>query len=124
MTKSPKVLLVDSDSFMHRVYATRLMSNGYEIISAKSADDAVNLSSLEKPDAILCDTGAYGGMGLQIVESIKSNKQTEHIPVVCLSNSWDEEHKTKAILAGAHVFGIKSHLTPIEVAAHIDTLVS
>src|SRR3989344_6496736 len=104
MNRPHTVLLVDSDPFFRRVYGSRLQKAGYELLVARDAVEGSKLAGQHLPSAILCDVHTDNGRGLELVQALGSSPKTSHIPVLCLSNTWQDEHKNAAFKAGAKGF--------------------
>ena len=124
MKNTHTVLLVDNDAFLRRVYGTRLMSAGYNVLLAGDVVEGSRLAGEHIPHAILCDAQADHGRGLELVRALASSTKTAHIPVLCLSNTWDENDKKAALAAGANAYAMKAHITPTELAAHVERMLA
>ena len=49
------ILVVDDEPQIRRVLRTTLSSNGYEVIEAKSGQEAIEMVVTERPELILLD---------------------------------------------------------------------
>ena len=79
-----KVLLVEDNTDNREVYSTILRHVGYEVIEAVNGEEGVKLAEEVKPDIILMDMSLPKLDGWQATKLIKSNKELEGIPVICL----------------------------------------
>ncbi len=124
MTHTPTVLLVDNDPFLRRTYSTRLTQAGYSVLLASNVVEGSKLAGAHLPNVVLCDAGADNGRGLELVRALSQSTKTAHIPVLCLSNNWDDAHRTASLAAGARAYARKAHLTPTELTAHVAKLLA
>lgn len=97
-----KVLVVDDEIHIVHVVAIKLRNNGYEVISAANGAEAFELACDEKPDIIVTDYQMPVMNGMELVEKLRQNEQTEHTPVIMLtarSFSVDDEKKQQLNIA-------------------------
>jgi len=91
MNETATILLVDDQERNLDALEAILSSTGYELIRARSADEA--LLALLKGDyaAIVCDICMPGIGGIELAQMIKQRKRTQHIPIVFLTAHMIEE---------------------------------
>ncbi len=80
-----RVLVVDDEIHIVHVVAIKLRNNGYEVISADNGAEAYELACQEKPDIIVTDFQMPVMSGLELVEKLRKNDETEDIPVIMLT---------------------------------------
>jgi CheY-like chemotaxis protein len=79
-------ILVVEDNAMNMELAVDLLSlQGYEVLSARTGQEALDISSAERLDLILMDVQLPGMDGLTVTKKLKENPNTKHIPVVALT---------------------------------------
>ncbi len=118
--KKNKILLVDDDPFLVRMYQTKFVNDGYEVKIAFNGEDGLNMAQSEKPDIILLDVMIPKIDGFEALKRLKSNPETKNIPVFLLTNLGGEQVDTnKAKSLGAIDYLIKSQLQPKEVVERI-----
>ena len=66
-------------------------------------DKAIN----DVPDIILCDLMMPNANGYKVLESLKNNENTSHIPIVILTAKADEESRLEAYKKGADAYLLK-----------------
>jgi CheY-like chemotaxis protein len=76
------VLLVDDDSLAHEVFEAFLSDTEYTLMSANSVGQALRLVASTPPDIIITDAMMPGESGFVLIEKLKSNPHSSHIPVV------------------------------------------
>src|SRR3989344_1737950 len=103
-----KILLVEDDIDIQNVYSQKLKSSGFEVILAADTDKAYHLANELIPDIILLDIMLPGKMnGLELLEKLKKEEKTKHVPVVVLTNL--DTEKNSALKAGANAYLIKAN---------------
>jgi CheY-like chemotaxis protein len=80
-----RVLIIEDDPEVRRVYADLLYYNGFEVAQAATAVAGMDEISRQRPDAIVMDIYLPGVNGLQMAELLKSAVGTKDIPIICVS---------------------------------------
>lgn len=93
-----KVLIVDDEPQARRVLRTSLIARGFEVIDARTGDEALGLLRHETPDVILLDLKMPGISGLETCRLIRDSSE---IPIVIVSASKTEHEKVEALECGA-----------------------
>ena len=83
------------------LYLKSLLSDRFQIETANSTSEALQMASELLPDLIVCDVLVNGHGGLEIARQIKLSEKTNHIPVVLLTDKFGNEGKLDALSAGA-----------------------
>ena len=65
------ILVVDDEPQIRRVLRATLSSNGYEVIEAKSGQEAIEMVVTERPELILLDVNMPGMSGLEACSKIR-----------------------------------------------------
>ena len=79
-------ILVVEDNVMNMELAVDLLRlQGYEVLSATTGQEALDISGREPLDLILMDVGLPGIDGLEVTKMLKKDPKTRHIPVVALT---------------------------------------
>ncbi len=102
-----KILLVEDNEMNRDMLSRRLMRGGYEIVMAVDGQQAVDMASSEKPDLILMDMSLPVIDGWEATRRVKSNPDTQKIPVIALTAHAMVEDKEKAMAAGCNDFDTK-----------------
>ncbi len=110
-----KILVVDDDPQIRRVMKATLVAHGYEVVEARTGEDAMEMISAEPPNLVLLDMNLPGMGGLETCQAIRAGSD---IPVVILSVRNSEKDKVAALDAGADdyvtkPFGIEELLARI-----------
>ena len=90
-----KILWVDDEIESLKPHILFLQQRGFEVLTAISGDDAVNIVRSETLDLVLLDEMMPGKDGLTTLEEIKEIKP--HLPVVMVTKSEEESLMDEAI---------------------------
>ncbi|MDE6786410.1 MAG: response regulator, partial [Muribaculaceae bacterium] len=85
MTAGGKVLVVDDDAEL-RGYIASTLAKYYKVKEAADGNEALKIMSDWMPDIVVSDVVMPGMDGLTMLKRMKSNADTNHIPVVLLSS--------------------------------------
>ena len=119
-----KILLVEDDSFLSNMYATKLELEGYEVDIAEDGEVGYEKAVSGNPDVVLLDIMLPKLDGFGVLEKMKSNASTQNIPVILLTNLSQNEDIQKGLALGANDYLVKAHFMPSEVVAKIKKLIS
>jgi len=113
-----KILVVDDDPQIRRVMKATLVGNHYEVIEARTGEDALEKAPHEMPNLVLLDLNMPGMGGLETCRALRA---ASDIPVIILSVRNTEKDKVAALDAGADdyvtkPFGIEELLARIRAA--------
>lgn len=105
---SKKILLIEDDIDIQKIYSSKLLSFGFEVLLASSSEQAFNLAIQEKPDLVFLDIMLPGKMnGFELLERLKENEETKKIPVVVITNL--DTERQQALKIGATDYLIKAN---------------
>ena len=113
-----KILVVDDDPQIRRVMKATLVGHGYEVVEARTGEDALDAFPREMPNLVLLDMNLPGIDGLETCRALRVGSD---IPVIILSVRNTEKDKVAALDAGADdyvtkPFGIEELLARIRAA--------
>lgn len=104
---TPLILSVDDDEDILRLTGTFLRNTGYNVMSANSAQNAMEVISNNNPDVILLDVVMPGMNGYEFCARLQANKDTAYIPVIFVTALEEEEDKARAFAVGAVDYLVK-----------------
>lgn len=100
MTDMPLILHVE-DNFENRMLVRRILeSEGYRIIEAESASQALEYLLMNIPQLILLDINMPDMDGYTLVQEIKKNERTSGVPVVAITANVMKGDREKTLQAG------------------------
>lgn len=114
----PKLLLVEDNEMNRDMLSRRLERRGFQVIMALDGAEGVSMAESEKPDLILMDMSLPVLSGWDATRSIKSNPQTQNIPVIALTAHAMASDKERALAAGCDDYDIK----PINLPALLEKI--
>ncbi|HEX9107138.1 MAG TPA: response regulator [Longimicrobiales bacterium] len=101
MTDTRKtVLLVEDNEDNLVVYRTILEHVGYRVVEARDGEEGVLRARQEHPDLILMDISIPKIDGWEATQRLKSDSDTDMIPIIALTAHALEEDRQKALQAG------------------------
>jgi CheY-like chemotaxis protein len=80
-----RILIVDDTPINLKLTRMLLMDEGYQVMTAGSADEAMELLRTEHPQVVLADIQLKGMDGLQLTRRIKRDPATRDITVIALT---------------------------------------
>lgn len=95
------ILLVDDNKDLV-FYYEKILSNNYHTLKAFDGSMGIEIAEKIIPDLILTDLMMPNTDGIALVKKLKSNKNTDHIPIIVLSAKTNKESKLKSLAAGAN----------------------
>lgn len=114
-----KILVADDDKTMLGLLTTLLELEGEEAISINKPDEILPAARREKPDLILMDVYLAGENACRVLQTLKSDTQTKHIPVLMTSGM---EMRDQCLRDGAADFILKP-FRPVELIERIRDII-
>lgn len=114
-----KVLIIEDDKFLSKIYATKLKKEGIEAEFALNGEEGMKMMKENKPELILLDLIMPKMDGFAVLEEVKKDAKLKKIPILVLSNLGQEEDIQKAKKLGVKDFIVKSDASIQEVVAKI-----
>ncbi len=104
-----KIFIVEDNKELQRAYERAFRLNGYETHTASDGKKALeSLHRLkEKPAIILLDVMIPSLSGLDVLRSIKADPHLKNIPVIILTNSFNEGNADLFLALGASMYLVK-----------------
>jgi two-component system, OmpR family, KDP operon response regulator KdpE len=98
VSQRPKVLVVDDEAQILRALRVVLGNEGFDVVPASTAEEALDRVAVDPPDAAIVDLVLPDGDGVAITKHIR---EWSEMPIVVLSAVGDEVEKVRALNAGA-----------------------
>ena len=96
------VLIVDDEEGIRETLSGIFQDEGYNVITAGSGEEALNILKEQSPDLVLLDVWLPGIDGVETLQEIK--KTNPELPVVIISGHGNIELAVKATRVGAYDF--------------------
>jgi len=87
------------------LYLKSLLADRFQIETASTANEGLQMASNLLPDLVVCDALLNGQKtGIEVARQIKLAERTSHVPVVLLTDRYGNEGKLDALRAGAEAW--------------------
>lgn len=103
-----RVLAVDDSPTYLQALASQLREEGYDVATATSGEEALDLLAVQPPDCVLLDLMMPGLSGHDTCRRIRGNPAWRDIPVIILSALDERDAMLEGINAGADDYITKS----------------
>jgi CheY-like chemotaxis protein len=100
-----KVLVVEDEPDMTMVITHFLQYAGYEVLTAANGKEGIEKAASEKPDLILSDTQMPVMNGWEMLEELRKQPMSKHIPVIMVTGRYE-----KYDIAAAAAYGIADYI--------------
>lgn len=118
MENKALILVVDDIPVNLLLVKSQLRFSRYDVIAAPGGREALELIDERHPDAILLDIMMPEMDGFEVLEAIRSNPETEKLPVIMLTSLSEMEYHNNAEAKGANGYLTK----PLVSSQLIETL--
>jgi len=106
-----RILVAEDDRFLRKAAEMALKRQGYTVLTAADGEEALRAARTELPDLILLDLIMPKLNGFDVLQALKKETPTAHIPVIILSNLGQDRDVQQAMDAGAAAYFIKTDLS-------------
>ncbi|SRR3989344_1557210 len=113
------ILIVEDEDLLLEMYQEVFEKEGFRVVTAKTAREAIEVAGTEKPNFILLDILLPGNNGTYFLEQRKLNPDIASIPVIAFSNFDDVHMKNDAFRLGAQDYLLKTNYTPQEIVSKV-----
>ncbi len=99
-----RLLLVEDDPTTSKSIVLMLQNANLNVYATDLGEEGVDLAKLYDYDLILLDLNLPDMTGIDILEKVKGNPHTKHLPVVILTTTDDEAEIKRCYDLGANVY--------------------
>jgi diguanylate cyclase (GGDEF)-like protein len=114
------ILVVDDNPVIVKLMEGLLTRAGYQVITARSGEEALEAVAVFRPDLVLLDVDMPGRSGFTICRSLKQNPHTADIPVLFVTALADKKDIIDGFAAGGQDYIIKP-FAHAELLARVQT---
>jgi DNA-binding response OmpR family regulator len=118
-TAKHKILIVEDDPLLTKMYTTKFITEGFEVTSAADGEEGLAKATAVTPDFIILDVMMPKLSGIDMLSRLRATEKGKNVPVIVLSNLSQEEEAKKALALGAKEYLIKANFTPSEVVTKV-----
>jgi two-component system KDP operon response regulator KdpE len=101
---SIRILIVDDEPQIRRFLRTSLGAHGYRVIEASRGQEAMRLTTTERPELVLLDLGLPDMDGLEVIQRLR---EWSTVPIIVVSVRGQEAEKIAALDRGADDYATK-----------------
>jgi CheY-like chemotaxis protein len=103
--REKRLLVVVDGNNAHLYYTSMLLQRlEYNIHTAKTAEDALEIVNVAHPALVLTEISLEGMDGVELLKKIKRNPQSFSVPVIVLTSSKDQSVKTATLQEGCAAY--------------------
>ncbi len=106
--RKKKVLIIEDDKFLIKLYGDTLRRNNFEVVDAATGGEGFHKALKEKPDLIILDLVLPRKSGFEVLSEIKTNSEIKDTPVIILSNLGQDSDIKRGKDLGAVSYLVKS----------------
>ncbi len=103
----PLVLVADDNADIRNLLATRLRTRGFDVVEAADGQEALDAALEQAPDIALLDWVMPVIQGHELCVKLKTDPETETIPVVMLTARGEESDRLLGLDLGADDYLVK-----------------
>ncbi len=118
-TAKHKILIVEDDPLLTKMYTTKFITEGFDVDSAADGEEGLAKATQIQPNFIVLDVMMPKLSGIDMLSRLRATEAGKNIPVIVLSNLSQEEEAKKALSLGAKEYLIKANFTPSEVVTKV-----
>jgi len=105
----PLILIIEDEAAQAQILQYNLEAEEFRVIHASKAEDGLLDVINEHPDLILLDWMLPDIAGIEVCRQIKTNAQTQSIPVIMLTARGTEDDKIRGLNVGADDYVVKPY---------------
>lgn len=125
MSVKKKILIVDDDTNLADMYATKFRSADYDVtVVYNTAEMGAQFASGLVPDLLLLDVIMPLTNGIEAVAMIMDTKGLEKMKIVLLSNMDYQNNLSEKIAARISAYCVKANVIPSQVLKLVDDLLA
>jgi len=116
------ILVVDDSRFTLDVTDFTISSEGYKVLTALGALEALEVMDRNAVDLAIIDINMPGMDGYTLIKKIRSDKIFGEIPIIIMTTEAEARDKQKGFEAGANAYLVKP-VQPDEMIAQVQLLI-
>ena len=117
------VLVVDDDPVIQKLLQVNFEMEGYSVITAGDGEEGLAKAQAEHPDAVVLDVMMPKMDGLEVARRLKSDPDTQGIPIILLSAKAQQADIQAGTATGAEEYLTKP-FDPLELLQRVGELIA
>lgn len=114
-----KILLVEDDVALSKVYESRLQMEGFETRGVNNGEEALSAAIDFKPDLILLDAMMPKISGFDVLDILRNTPETANIRIIMLTALSQPKDKERAEALGVDDYLVKSQVVIGDVVERV-----
>jgi len=116
-----RILVVEDEIQLVDIYHDFLEMHGYDFLTTKDIQEALEITEFEQPDLVLLDIiipkpdNTIAEQGWEYLAAVKKNPKTKNIPIVVFTNLDTHRDRVRSQEMGAAAYIFKRDCSPREV---------
>lgn len=115
MEPKKKILLVEDDEALAKVYIARLQLEGFDVNHVSNGEDALSTAVSYKPDLILLDAMMPKITGFDVLDILRNTPETMNIRIIMLTALSQPKDRERAEKLGVDDYLVKSQVVISDV---------
>jgi DNA-binding response OmpR family regulator len=115
MEPKKKILLVEDDEALAKVYIARLQLEGFDVNHVSNGEDALSTAVAYKPDLILLDAMMPKITGFDVLDILRNTPETMNIRIIMLTALSQPKDRERAEKLGVDDYLVKSQVVISDV---------
>lgn len=115
----PKILLVEDDQNLGKVYQIRLQAEGFDVHWVQNGEEALKTAIEYRPDLILLDIMMPKLNGFDVLDILRNTPETSQTKIIILTALSQPSDVERAKQLGASDYLVKSQAVITDVMARI-----
>ena len=117
-----KILLIDDDPVLLKLYSTKLTSDSHQVVVASNGEEGLAKLTQFNPQLIILDLLMPKINGFAFLKNLKANATTQKIPVIVFSSVANNEQIKRLKQLGVNTYLNKTDTTPTQLVTTINKL--
>lgn len=118
MSNKKKVLVIEDDPHIGKVFMIKLKQEGLEPSVAQNGEEGFAKILEIKPDLVMLDLMLPKKDGFWVMDQMLKHPEVDQIPIIVLSNLGQDQDRERAASMGAKEYVVKSDM-PIQDVIHL-----
>ncbi|MBU6473289.1 MAG: phosphate regulon transcriptional regulator PhoB [Alphaproteobacteria bacterium] len=97
----PTVLVAEDEAALTTLLRYNLEREGYRVLEAHDGEEALLVSSEEKPDVVLLDWMMPQLSGIEVCRRLRTRQETRNVPIIMLTARGEETDRIRGLDTGA-----------------------
>jgi two-component system, OmpR family, alkaline phosphatase synthesis response regulator PhoP len=116
-----KILVCDDEHHIVRLIQVNLERKGFKVVAAFDGKECLEKIRGEKPDVVVLDVLLPGMGGLQVLDEIRRNPETENLPVIVVTAKVADRDVYEGYQRGADMYLIKP-FDPMDLIQFLESM--